>query len=417
MSKSVLVIGAGIVGLSTAYCAARKGLDVTVVDQAGPAAGGCSYGNAGMIVPSHFVPLAAPGMVGLGVRLMWSAESPFSMKPRLSRDFLGWALRFWRAANAGHVARAAPLLRDLHLASRACLEDWAALWDDDFGLAKNGLLMLCKTHQGLDEEACTASQARALGIPAEVLTAEATAALEPGLRMDVAGSVHYPLDCHLAPERLMAALARAAHGAGVAFSWGTTVTGWRSRERRIDGVCTSGGDLSADEYVLSAGVWSTTIARGLGLRIRLQAGKGYSMTLGEPRRIPRRCALLSEARVAVTPMGQALRFGGTMELTGIDTSVDAARVRGIVKSATRYLPDFGADDFRGVPVWCGLRPCSPDGLPYVGRTASHSNLSIATGHAMMGVSLGPITGTLMAETLCGERPSIEIGMLSPDRHV
>jgi D-amino-acid dehydrogenase len=154
----------------------------------------------------------------------------------------------------------------------------------------------------------------------------------------------------------------------------------------------------------------------LGLKLPLQAGKGYSLSLDRPRRLPDLCSILTEARVAVTPMGDALRFAGTMEITGLDQSVNRARVNGIIKSIPRYFPEFQTDDFAGVPVWSGLRPCSPDGLPYIGRFRQYANLSIATGHAMMGVSLGPITGKVMAELIANESPSIPIDLLSPDRY-
>ena len=168
---------------------------------------------------------------------------------------------------------------------------------------------------------------------------------------------------------------------------------------------TSAGDLVADEYVLCAGAWSEAAVRDLGLRLPLQAGKGYSLTLARPRRLPRACAILSEAHVAVTPMDGGLRFGGTMELAGLDERIDPARVRGILKSIPRYLPDFAPEDFEGVAPWCGLRPCSPDGLPYLGRFDLYRNLTAATGHAMMGLSLAPITGRLVAELLSDERPA------------
>jgi D-amino-acid dehydrogenase len=149
----------------------------------------------------------------------------------------------------------------------------------------------------------------------------------------------------------------------------------------------------------------------------MQAGKGYSLTLARPRKRPAHAMILSEARVAVTPMEDALRFGGTMEITGTDLSINPSRVRGIIKAVPKYLPDFSADDFRDVQPWAGLRPCSPDGLPYIGRFGRYTNLSVATGHAMMGLSLGPITGKLMAEVLSGEETAIPIEQLSPDRYM
>jgi D-amino-acid dehydrogenase len=414
VGREVLIVGGGIVGLFTARYAAERGLRVTVVERGGPDEEGCSFGNAGMIVPSHVVPLAAPGMVSLGLRYMLSPESPFYVRPRPSLDLLRWGARFWRAANARHVARAAPVLRDLHLASRGCFEELAGA--HDFGLVKRGLLMLCKTAHGLEEEGRAAEHARSLGVPAEVLTAAQAQALEPEVRLDVAGAVLYPLDCHLTPARLMASLRESLERSSVRMVWNASVTGWKRREGRVEAAITTQGELAADEYVLAAGVWSTPLSRDLGLTLPMQAGKGYSLTLPQPRRLPRLCALLHEARVAVTPMGRALRVGGTMELTGIDTTIDPARVRGIAKALPRYLPDFEPSDFAGVSPWAGLRPCPPDGLPYVGRTARFRNLTVATGHSMMGVSLAPITGRLVAEVLAGAPPSIDIAALSPDRY-
>ena len=204
----MLIVGGGIVGLSVAYYCSRKGHRVTLIERRGPNRDGCSFVNAGMLVPSHIVPLASPGMVQLGLRWMWNPESPFYLKPRLSTDLLSWGWKFHRAATQAHVDRAAPVLRDLHLASRDCYREWAALWNNDFNLTERGMLMLCNTERGLEEETKTAEYARRLGISSEVLTPSATAELEPNLRMAIAGSVYFPVDCHLTPGRLMAVLAR-----------------------------------------------------------------------------------------------------------------------------------------------------------------------------------------------------------------
>lgn len=412
MTRDVLIVGGGVIGLCTALEAAARGFAVTIVDRGGPDDEGCSFGNAGMVVPSHMVPLAAPGMVAKGLRHMWSPESPFYVRPRADLDLVRWGLRFWRASTAERVARMAPVLRDLHLASRAAFVEAAG----EIGLVTRGLLMLCRTAKGLDEEARHAAFARSLGVPANVLDAAGVQALEPNVRLTVAGAVHYPLDAHLDPARLMAHLRASAERASVRTVWNAHVTGWRTGSGRVQAVTTAQGELTADEFVLAAGVWSDPVARDLGLTLPMQAGKGYSLTLPHPRRLPDHCAILAEASVAVTPMGDALRFGGTMELTGLDTRVNPARVRGIVKSVPAYLPDFAPSDFEGVTPWCGLRPVSPDGLPYVGRTRRFANLAIATGHSMMGLSLGPITGRLMADVLTGTPPAIDIGALDPDRY-
>ncbi len=416
MSRHVLIIGGGVIGLSTAYYALKRGLRVTLLERHSAQRSGCSFGNAGMIVPSHFIPLAAPGMVALGLKWMWNPESPFYIKPRLDAELFRWAFQFWRAATAGHVKRSAPLLRDLSLASRACFEELAALPGPDFSLVKKGLLMLCRTPHTLEEEARTAEAARALGVPAEVLDAKQTARLDPNVRMTIAGSIYFPKDCHLSPDRFMATLQQQVVARGGTLQWNTEVTGFHTEDSRVHSVRTNSGDFAADEIVVCGGSWSPLLARELGLRMPMQAGKGYSLTLPKPRQLPQICAIFTEARVAVTPMDGMLRFGGTMEIAGLNEEINPIRVRGIIKSVPAYYPEFSADDFAGVAPWCGLRPCSPDGLPYLGRTGKFSNVVIATGHAMMGLSLGPITGRVAAELLSGEKPSIDLSLLNPDRY-
>ncbi|HET9762777.1 MAG TPA: FAD-dependent oxidoreductase [Casimicrobiaceae bacterium] len=412
----VLVVGGGVVGLCVAHACATKGHSVVVLERGAPERDGCSYANAGMIVPSHIVPLASPGVVEQGLRWMWNPASPFHVKPRLSGDLIDWGWKLWRAATAQHVERAAPVLRDLHLASRALYRTWAAQWENAFELVEKGLLMLCRTEHGLEEEAAAAERAQRLGIAAEVLTPSQLESIEPALRMIVAGGVHFRLDAHLTPGKLMAVLRRECERLGVELRHQTEARGWSASGRRIDAVETGSGAIAADEFVLCGGIWSMALARALGLRLPMQAGKGYSLTLDNPPTRPGTCAILSEARVAMTPMGTALRFGGTMEIAGIDESVNPVRIDGIVRSVGAYFPDFEPSRFATAAVRTGLRPCSPDGLPYIGRLSRFDNLSTATGHAMMGLSLAPISGKLIAEIVSGEPPSIAIEALSPDRY-
>lgn len=414
--SDVLVIGSGVIGLCTAYYAAQRGHKVTVLDRNPENHAGCSYGNAGMIVPSHFIPLAAPGAVALGLKWMRNPESPFWVKPRLDIELFDWGWKFWRASNAAQVDRAAPLLKDLQLASRESFEEMAGAWGNDFGLVKKGLLMLCKTEHTLEEEGHTAERARKLGIPAEVLDAAQTTQLEPGVSMDIAGSVYFPKDCHLDPARFMVSLRNQLQKAGVKFQYDTEVTGWERDGRRIAQVKTSRGDFGAGQFVLAGGSWSPTIARDLRLKMPMQAGKGYSLTLTDPPQLPHTCAILTEARIAVTPMGKNLRIGGTMEIAGLNEEINPVRVRGIIKAVPKYYPEFREEHFAGIQPWRGLRPCSPDGLPYLGRSRSYQNLCISTGHAMMGLSLGPISGKLLAQILSNEAPSVNIELLNPERY-
>jgi D-amino-acid dehydrogenase len=410
------VCGAGVIGLSCAIFLRERGYDVTVLDRETRERDGCSFGNSGLIVPSHFEPLASPGRLRRAFRWMFDSGSPFYMRPRLDAAFLGWTLRFMRAANARHVARSAPVMRDLLLESRRLYGELARRTDNAIGLVTRGMLMLCTTPHGFEEEARAAEHAQALRIPAEVVSPSRAAEIDPGIRMAIAGGVFYPLDSHLSPPKLMAVLLQLADEAGVRFEWSTAVTGWRVSRNRIDALRTAQGEIEADEFVLASGSWSPLAVRPLGIRLPLQPGKGYSITLQHPRRVPQLCSVLSEAAVAVTPIGSALRFGGTLELSGLEGPFRAERVASIVRAVTRVFPELKPEDFSGTPAWSGLRPCTPDGLPYVGRFGRYPNLCAATGHAMMGVSLAPVTGQLVAQILSGEQPTLPVAALDPDRY-
>jgi len=416
-SKSVLICGGGIVGLCCAYYLAREGRSVTVVERNGADRDHCALGSAGYVSPSHVIPLAAPGMVWQGMKWMLNSRSPFYIKPRLDSDLMRWSWLFWRASNRRQVGRAAPILRDLCLGSRALFEELDDITAHTFEFKKEGLLNLCKTQQGLDHEAHgLARLANELGVEARVLDARQTAALEPGTRLDVAGSVYFPIDAHLTPGRFARALTALLQEMGVRFQWNTTIFGWRTEGGRIATAQTTAGDMLADEFVLAGGSWSPSMVNGLGLRLPMQAGKGYSLTLPKPRFRLTKSIIFTERRIAVTPMGDTLRFGGTMELSGINHEVRPERVRQIIESVPHYFPEFNESDFAGVQPWHGLRPVSPDGLPYVGRFNRYSNLTTASGHAMLGLTLAPISGLLIAEILAGRKPSVNLGLLNPNRY-
>jgi D-amino-acid dehydrogenase len=349
---------------------------------------------------------------------MLRPAAPFHIKPRLSLDLLAWLARFARSATDAPVRRAAPLLRDLSLASRGCYDDWAAQPHVDFGLVKNGLLVLCRSAHSLHEESATAAYARQLGMPAELHIGRDALALDPTLRTDIAGAIHYPLDCHLSPDRLMQYLEAEVQKAGGTFAQDTEIVGWRSdtnATRVLAARTRDGREIEAGEFVLCAGAWSPETVRDLGLTLPIQAGKGYSVTLPTFARVPAHCAILAEARVAVTPMNGGVRVGGTMELAGLTRDINPPRVRAIVEALSSYYAAMGPEDFAGIAPWSGLRPCSPDGLPYIGRTRQRANLTIAAGHAMMGVTLGPVTGNIVAMLLSGEPPPFDMAQLSPDR--
>lgn len=417
MSKQIVIIGGGVIGLATAWFCQRRGHQVTVIERGPDRRNGCSFGNAGMIVPSHVLPLAAPGMIELGLKWIWNPKSPFYIRPRASWDLLAWLWRFQQACTQRHVDRAAPLLRDLHLASRECFDELESEIPGGFGLVRKGLLMLCRTSAGWKVETEASELARQLGLETEVLDAEGTAALDPGVEMDVQGAVHYPQDCFLSPNQLMAGLQSQLQQRGCRFAWQTELDDLVVAGEKIERVRTSAGDFAADEFVLCAGAWTSSIAQTHGLALPMQAGKGYSLTLDQPRQLPTIGSILTEARIAVTPIASSLRFGGTMEIAGLDQSISRSRIDGIVENIPKYFPAFRPDDFRRCDPWVGLRPCSPDGLPYLGRSSRWQNAVISTGHAMMGISLAMISGRVAADLIDGVDAKIEnLPLLSPDRY-
>ncbi len=411
--KRTIIVGGGVIGLCSAYYALKRGFAVTVVERGEVGGDNCSLGNAGMIVPSHFVPLASPGMIAKGVRFLLDPQSPFFVRPRLDVGLMRWGWRFYRSATERHVAASRELLRDLQLESRRLFGELAA--DEDFGLVQRGLLTLCKTSKGLEEEIQGAAAAREIGVQADVLDAKATAALEPDLTMDVAGSVYFPQDCHLDPARFVDSIRRRIVALGGVIEHGVNIDTIEATRGEVSAVSGGGRRFEGARFVVAGGAWSAELLLSVGLKLLLQAGKGYSLTLPSPPELPRLCAILAEASVAVTPMGGRLRFAGTMELAGLNRSISPMRVQGIVKAVGSYLPSFPASEFSNVTPWAGLRPVSADGVPYLGKVSGLRNLVVATGHAMMGVSLAPVSGRLVADLLAGDPPFRAIEAMSPGR--
>lgn len=413
--QHVLVIGAGIAGLSAAWFLREKGLEVTVVDR-GDGTDNCSYGNAGMIVPSHVIPLASPGMVGKGLRWMLDDESPFYIKPRLSLELLRWGWEFRRASTPRHVEQSGPVLRDLLLESREIYAGWEERGELDFTFHRGGLYMLCRTEEGLEEERRTVERCRELGLPGEMLTAEEVGRREPETDLDILGASWFEWDGHVWPGKVMEQLRSRLEKRGVTFRWQFEAGAPASENGRIRALRSAGGtELEADTFIICAGARSGRLSGTFGCRMPMQAGKGYSMTLGHPPQQLRNIAILSEEKVTCTPLGEGMRFGGTMEITGIDRSVTPSRLEGLRKSVCRYFPGYRRDHLEGDEVWVGLRPCSPDGLPYAGKLPGYDNLYASTGHAMMGMSLGPSCGLLVSELITRGESELYHPKIDPGR--
>lgn len=413
----VTIVGAGIIGLCSAYYARQRGFEVWVLDRNPEGSDSCSTGNAGMIVPSHFVPLAAPGVVGMGVKMMFKPKAPFAFKFPPTLEQILWSWMFMGKADSEHVAKCETILRDLNLESRKLYEAMAEDLGIGYQLVKHGLLMLFKTEKALFAEKRLAKRANEIGVTASVHDLAGLQEIDPTVTMDVLGGVHFHDDCHLTPQEFLAALRKKLREMGVHFDLGTSgVAGLKSIQEKVEVTTVRGETFDSDFVVIANGVWSKALAKQLGIGMPMMAGKGYSMTLENPVETPTVCSLLMEARVAVTPMQNGVRFGGTMELGDPDDFVNMDKVKGIAESIPGYFPKFKDSDFDDQKIWYGFRPCSPDGLPYVGKMKDNPRIVMASGHSMMGLSLGPITGMLVSEILANEETSLPIGQLSPNRY-
>lgn len=411
---SIGIIGGGIIGLSSAYYLNKSGHQVTIIDQS-ELKDGCSFGNAGMVVPSHLIPLASPGMISKGIRWMFNSTSPFYVQPRFSEDLMKWGYHFYRSATKEHVARSANALKEISLLSKAMYRQLAEELPFDFGYQERGLLMLYQTKETEHEEAETARFANKHGIEAHILSEQEIQKLEPDVKVKARGGVYFPGDAHITPQIFMNQLIPFLKAKGVVFQTSTTVQDFMVDSSKIKEIKTDKGDFVFDEVVIANGAWSGLVSKKLGLALPMQAGKGYSFTLLDVKKNTRIPSIFLEARVAVTPMGNSLRFGGTMEITGIDHRINMNRVKGIVDSIPNYYPEMNVAMPSKENVWHGLRPCSPDGLPYIGRSDKFKNLTIATGHSMMGLSLGPATGLLVAEVIDHKKSSMDIELFKPSR--
>jgi D-amino-acid dehydrogenase len=413
MSK-VLIIGGGIIGLSSAYYLSKAGYDVTILDK-GDLTDNCSFGNAGMIVPSHFVPLAAPGMISQGIRWMFNSKSPFYVRPSLNPDLFSWGIKFLKNANTRHVERSAVPLTELSLLSKSLYQELASEPDFDFGLKEKGILMFYKTDKAAEEEAHLAQKGRELGLDMQVLNVAECLALQPELGLNVLGAVHYRCDAHLYPNHLMFSLLQYLVKKGVKIARNHEVTSIETTGGSITKVFTGDKAWAADHYIIAGGSWSPSVAKLVKIKIPLMPGKGYSFMVKEQQQRMQIPALLAEARVAITPMNGHLRYGGTMELDQINTRININRVQGIVNAIPQYFPDLHPELPAEKDIWYGFRPSSPDGLPYIGRSSKYNNLVIATGHGMMGLSLGPATGLLVSQVVNNTKTVIAIEPFSANR--
>ena len=413
MSKKVIIIGGGIIGLCSAYYLQKEGHQVTIIDQSNMDTG-ASYVNAGYLSPSHIVPLSAPGVMKKGLKWMFNPASPLYIKPRLDADFLKWTVAFNKSCTEKHVAKAIPAIKHITLLSQELYDSIKKDEDFTFHYEKKGLLMLCQTDKLLEEEIEIAHLAKREGLEAKEVSLEELKHLEPNVQLNVKGATFYDCDSHTTPHEFMEEMKSYLKKAGVIIHYNEKVEDLQLQSGIIISITTNKQDYKADEFVLAAGSWSSLLSKKLGLKLLLQAGKGYRINTMQHTGITRP-SILAEAKVAVTPMNGFTRFAGTMEIAGINDQINQVRVEAISNAATLYYPEISLTTEEKAQAAFGLRPVSPDGLPYIGKSSKCNNLTIAAGHAMMGWSMATATGLLVSEVISDKNLTLDMTMYHPDR--
>jgi D-amino-acid dehydrogenase len=403
----VVIAGGGVIGLSCAYYLNKAGYTVTVIDR-GDITEGCSFGNMGYISPSHFMPLASPGIISQGLKWMLSSSSPFYIKPRLNLDLLQWGMQFWKSSNADTVKKNMPHLDAILQLSRKLINDLRADIGDGFDMQTIGCLTLCKQQKTIDHEYELADEAEMLGLKVERLDKAGVQQLEPNIEVNALGGVLFKDDCHLNPGKMMVLLKTHLENKGVKFKLNTTITSFEKNATTVTAVITDKEKINCTNLVLAPGSWLPILAKMLGIKLLLQPGKGYSYTYPQVEKNLQYPAILVDGRCAVTPWDNTLRIGGTMELSGINDRILLKRMQGIYNSVLSFYPSLKIGFPPENKIWSGLRPVTPDGLPYIGKHSLYDNMVVAGGHAMIGVSMATGTGKIVSEIMQRKTTAIDI---------
>ena len=410
----VLILGGGVIGLACAHYLLAEGRSVRVLEL-GTVGGGASWGNCGTLTPSHAGPLHAPGMVARALRWMLTPDAPFYVRPRLDPSLWQWMLRFAGRCNPRDWNASARPRAQLLNASRAAFPAWIADHGLDCEFAEPGADCVFRDAAAMEAYVRQLPALAELGVVSEVIDGATYQAQEPALRDGVAGAVRYPGDAQLRPDRYVSELARAVRDAGGTIEDQCEATGLVEEGDGVR-VDTRNGVRTAREAVLATGAWSPLLARALRLRwLRdaMQPGKGYSITYSRPGLVPKRPMTLHERRVCVTVWEDGFRLGSTMEFSGHDTSLNRRRLDALERGAAEYLYEPVGPVKR--EEWYGWRPLSWDDLPLIGRAPGFERLWLATGHGMLGVSMSPATGRLLAELVTGAAPHIDPTPYAPAR--
>ena len=398
--SNVLIAGGGVIGLACAWYLARSGLSVRIIEQETMGAG-ASHGNCGLLFVSDLPPLCVPGAVSHELKRMLRGDSPLYIKPRPDLPLAFWLLRFAAHGTAAHRKRA---IRARESILRTSMELFDELFEEerlDCDFQHRGILLAFTDPAARDQYAATNRLLEPFGLAATFHDRRSVHDLEPALNGRVCGGWHHETDSHLRPEALMTAWTQAARKLGMLIQEGCRIEGFETHRGTVQGVLTSTGRYTADQFVLATGAWTPVIGRQLGLRIPVQPGKGYSITMDRPAVCPEIPCYLYEPNMVVTPWKSGYRLGGTMEFSGFDTELNQRRLDNLEKSAARYLrTPLGR---RVIERWSGLRPMCVDDLPIIGRATGWDNLYMATGHGMLGISTAPGTGRLIADMILGRQ--------------
>ncbi len=422
--KHVVVVGAGIVGASTAWHLAKKGFAVTIVDREPESAiaDGASGGNAGLLSIGHY-PLTRPGASWRGMKWMLSRTAPLYIKPRLDRELVAWLWNFHLHCNQRYLDRCMEVLGAMGWQTLDVLEGMIEQERIACDYARDGWLDVVLKPENMAHAEAEAKSLEKYGYRWERIEGDALRRRDPCFTAAVAGAIHMKDSAHCAPSDLIAGLVGALPRHGVKVRFDAGVRGFRkTRSGAITAVELENGEtLMADVVVLAAGVWSDPLGRLAGVKIPMQGARGYHLQFDVPEIDPPAVAstgmVLHESFVAVTPMMRAgkrqLRIAGTLEIGPLGQPWMPERLGMLLKGSAPYLN--GVDRMKPAGEWAGYRPCTSDGLPAVGAVKSSPGLFVATGHAMMGMTLGPVTGKVVAEMIAGEKPCFDASMLNPNR--
>lgn len=404
-SGRVIVVGGGVIGAACAYCLSMNGWKVTILERS-LFGKGCSHANCGYVCPSHVLPLAMPGAVSRTFKAMFSRQSPFSIKPRLSLSLWSWLWNFTRRCNVHDMMRSGRAIQALLNSSRSLYDEWIRTESLDCEWQTHGLLFVFRALAAMQHYAEIDHLLReSFQMPAKRFDGDAVNQLEPALQPDMAGGWLYESDAHLRPDKLMSSLRQVLEKRGIAIRERCEVLGITKQSRLGRSVETTLGTLSGDAFVFATGAWTPFLNKPLGCRVPIQPGKGYSITMPRPSICPTYPLIFEEHRVAVTPMHSGYRIGSTMEFAGYDMSINRARLDLLRNGAAHYLREPYSDPV--VEEWYGWRPMTTDSKPIISRSPALNNVWIAAGHNMLGLSMAPATGKLIAELIDDKPPHID----------